>query len=173
MTYIKLHDGFFQNPKSRAVGMLGRALYVASLCYCGRNETDGLIAWSCVDLVCEEAEVHRSKRTAAIGLLVAHGLWVEDGADYRVHDYLAHQRSAADIERARARSRRSTAAYNRRKSSESDRVSDRVSDRGVDRRVTTTEAEAEAEHVKTSNGSSSAALHVLPNEPKLNRRVGA
>lgn len=175
MTYIKLDDRFFTDAKACAVGMAGRALYVASLCYSGAHETDGLIAWAVVDTVADQAGVARTRkaRAAVVESLVAEGMWVVEDAGYRIHNYTGHQRTKAEIEHARAVSRATTAAWRRAKSDKRVTRHHADGDTGRDTAVTSTEAEAEAERGTSSNGSSSAAIHVLPNEPKTNRGATA
>ena len=41
MTWVKLDDGFYDNPKIVAVGFDGAGLYAMCLAYCGRHMTDG------------------------------------------------------------------------------------------------------------------------------------
>lgn len=68
-------------------------LYTASVCFCQQNLTDGRIRN--VDL----ARVFPSPDVSRIaGLLLAVNLFDEDGAGYRVHDYLEHNKSREQIE---------------------------------------------------------------------------
>jgi hypothetical protein len=93
-TYVRLHDGFFRNPKARAVGKTGRELYLAGLCYCGHELTDGRIPKTMLPVIAAEAEVG----LPVAKQLVQIGLWRDEGDYYVIHDYGEHQRSAADVE---------------------------------------------------------------------------
>lgn len=97
MTYIRLEDGFFRNPKARAMGKDGRALYIAGLCHCSDGLTDGYISAHVVPVLLVEAEA----KQAAVRQLVSLGVWREAEGGYRVHDYLRHQRSREQVERQR------------------------------------------------------------------------
>lgn len=89
-------------------------LYVASLCYCGGNLTDGTFQ---LVVVARMAGVDKE-----IGKkLISVGMWHEQGHDCPkcpqppdgalvVHDYLRHQRSRSDADRARAAGRTAAAA---------------------------------------------------------------
>lgn len=51
MAWVKLDDGFFRNPKVVSVGKDAKFLYVAALCYCGANITDGRIPAGALRLI--------------------------------------------------------------------------------------------------------------------------
>lgn len=99
MTYIRLEDGFFRNPKARRLGKDGRALYIAGLCHCSRDLTDGVIDRDLLPILLAEADV----KPVTVALLVKTGAWVEVNGHYVVHDYLAHQRSRSSVESERER----------------------------------------------------------------------
>lgn len=83
-------------PENRKIaGLSDKAFrsYIEALCLCSRQETDGLIVAGNV------AKVGPPK---AVRELVAAGLLEQDGRDYRVHDYLKHQRSSAEVTAFRA-----------------------------------------------------------------------
>lgn len=101
MTFIRLDDRFLMG-KARAWGVKGRSLYLAGLCYCNRELTDGQIPKNMVAVLLVEAEVDKG----SVRLLVAAGVWIDEGDHYRVHDYLDHQRSRAQAMRERAKWRR-------------------------------------------------------------------
>lgn len=60
-----------------------------AVCYCSRQETDGKITG---------AVLRRMAKPRVISELVTVGSLEYDGTDYEVHDYLRHQRSAAEIQ---------------------------------------------------------------------------
>jgi hypothetical protein len=110
VTYIRLDDGFLMNTAMRKLGLAGRSLYIAGLCHCSRELTDGTIAKEVVDVLCTQAQVTEK----VVGQLVDAGRWIDEGDHYRVHDYLEHQRSREQVERERARNRRNVTAYRHR-----------------------------------------------------------
>jgi hypothetical protein len=107
MTYFKMDDGFMRNTAMRKLGLAGRSLYLAGLCHCSRELTDGIIAKEVVDVLVAEAQVSAK----IVVLLVAHGRWVDEGDHFRVHDYLEHQRSRAQVEAERVNGRKRVTAW--------------------------------------------------------------
>jgi len=101
MTWVKLEDGFFTNPKATAVGPLGRELYLAGLCYCAQHLTDGLIHTHALTVLL----VLSGAKPSTVDLLVKEGLWEIDSSGWQVHDFAAHQRSRAQVEAERERAR--------------------------------------------------------------------
>lgn len=101
MTWVKLDDQFFTNSKAQAAGRDGRDLFIAGLCYCSANLTDGAIPKSALPIVAAMAGVRQTASKA----LVTTGLWTEDDSTFHVHDYLEHQSSKEKIEAERDRSR--------------------------------------------------------------------
>lgn len=128
MPWVRLEDGFAEHPKIESVGALGMAMYVAGLCYCNRNLTDGFIpeaaARRFLDLsmfaecsaeqranfagTSEEvrhanyAPVHAGD---VIHRLVEVGLWITSPGGYHIHDYFDYQPSKADVEQERRSAR--------------------------------------------------------------------
>lgn len=93
-TYIRVHDGMPDHPKVDALGDRAFRVLVESWCWCSRHLTDGRMpraTWS------------RRGTPAARRELVAAGL-VEDlgGEGVRMHDYLDHQRSRAEVDEINA-----------------------------------------------------------------------
>lgn len=106
MTWVKLDDQFFRHPKARIAGRNGRELFLAGLCYCAAQLTDGFIPDAMTRPLLAEAEVP----FATVAVLVAVGLWEPTEGGHRVHDFLEYQPSAdrvkAEREAARIRKRR-------------------------------------------------------------------
>lgn len=110
MTWVKLDDQFFLRPRCRSVGVEGRALHLAGICYCSINTTDGVIVASAIPLVAAQAEVAPS----VVDLLLNVGLWATHVEGFEVIGYLDFNPSrekvlaerAAARERARARTSR-------------------------------------------------------------------
>jgi hypothetical protein len=91
--WVKLDDTLAEHPKIERAGPLAAWLYVAGLCYCARQLTDGRIPRGTVARL---ATIKRPYDEAA--RLVAAGLWEEDGEDFRVHDWLAYQPARLKVE---------------------------------------------------------------------------
>lgn len=94
---MKLDDGFFRHPRMVAAGREGRALFLAGLCYCAANLTDGRIDKAAVRLVASDAEV----RPSVASRLVDVGAWDDCGDVYEVHDYLDYNPSRDKVKAGR------------------------------------------------------------------------
>lgn len=97
MTWVKLSDTFAEDPRLEDAGAEAFALYVAGLCYCARQLTDGYIGerparrlWAMDD------------PDTTIGALLAVGLWAEADGGYEVVGYLEDQPSAEQVQHQRA-----------------------------------------------------------------------
>lgn len=87
-TYITLHDGMPDHPKIGALSDKAFRTWIELLCWCSRYKTDGKVtkAWF------EKVAPLKARRELLDGL-------VDDlGTEYAIHDYLEHQRSAAEID---------------------------------------------------------------------------
>lgn len=96
MSWVRLDDGLPDNPK--LIGLSDRAfrVYIHGLCYCARNQTDGVVP----------AGATRSLGALPrhVAELIAAGRWEEHGDDWRIHDYLKYNPSREqDEERKRNR----------------------------------------------------------------------
>lgn len=97
VTWVKLDDQFFLNPKSVSAGKDGRALYLAGLCYCASQLTDGFIATKALPMVAASAGVKISQAR----VLEQFGLWEEGIGGFWVHDYLLYNPKASEVRAAR------------------------------------------------------------------------
>lgn len=92
MPWVKLDDNFFDHPKIVAAGRDARDLYLAGLCYCARNLTDGFIPEERVARLAIEAGVADAKTAVTRLSTVIRGtrcpLWETVDGGYQVHDYL-------------------------------------------------------------------------------------
>lgn len=87
-TYIKLHDGILDHPKIDPLSDAAFRLLIGGWCWCSRHLTDGkmpAVTWGKRGTARARAEL------VAAGLVILHGETVE------FHDYLQHQRSAAQV----------------------------------------------------------------------------
>lgn len=100
MTWVKIDDGFFRHPKIRAAGRDARDLYLAALCYCNENLTDGFVPDYEVRRLSAEADTDDTN--AALTSLCnprsfGRSLWTTAPGGYIVHDYHDYQPSRADV----------------------------------------------------------------------------
>lgn len=102
-TYVRIHDGLPDHPKIAEVGGMAAWLYVSGLCYSSRLLTDGIIPARMVARLTDLPDVE-----ALASRLLEANLWHRAQHDckdcpqgigdvYIVHDYLDHQRSAAEV----------------------------------------------------------------------------
>lgn len=99
MTWVKLDDSFFLHPKAVAAGKDGRELFLASLCYCAGQLTDGFVAQAALPIVVAQAGV----KISVARVLERVRLWDEGIGGFWVHDYLDYNPSAAEVREARAK----------------------------------------------------------------------
>ena len=97
MTWVKLDDGWPNNHKVEPLTDKAKLLYICSLCYCGRNLTDGVLNKKATGIVLAESG---ASRRHVVELHEAE-LWdrLEDG--YLVHDFLEHNPTAEEVRRRR------------------------------------------------------------------------
>lgn len=138
-TWIKLHDNFATNLKVLAAGEDAAWLYVCGLLYCSANLTDGFIPTPALRQLTAKRDVkHLAK------VLTREGLWTETAHGWEVHDYLKVQRSRAQVEDEREKTRNRVARSRSRNA-----VTNAVSTG----EVTPPEAEAETETEKQQQAS--------------------
>lgn len=92
MTWVKLDASFPRHPKVLAAGDKAAWVYICGLCYSAEHLTDGFIPLSVLRRFTDVSRplLHASK-------LVSVGLWEEIEGGFLIHDYVAHQRSKADV----------------------------------------------------------------------------
>ncbi len=97
MTWVKLDDGFFRNPKVTAVQPLARCLYVASLCHCADVLSDGEVYKR--DL--KQLHFQAGSTPKHVQQLVESGLWIEHGESFWIPDFLAYNPSRDQVLKTR------------------------------------------------------------------------
>ncbi len=93
MSWVKLDDDFFENPKTGPLSNGAKLLYLAGLTYCAKRLTDGQIDPRGVKAV-------RAKTGAGMKVvaeLETAGRWEKNGNGYIVHDYLDYNPPAAKV----------------------------------------------------------------------------
>lgn len=150
MTWVRIDDGFFDNPTNRALGPAGRDLFVAGLTYCAKGLTDGRIAKTDIPLVLAQAQAGK----ATVRKLTDAGRWIDHGDHYEVSEYLTYNPS-----RAKVLTDRQAAAERQRSHRESRR--DKPRSNGVTPTVTNTVGSASPSRPVPSSTSSSNNLQGL------------
>jgi len=92
-TYIRLHDGMPGHPKVRGLSDRAFRTLIRSWCYCSEYLTDGEVV---------SAVARDLGTTKAWTELVSAGLAESAPGGYLMHDYLEHQRSAAEVAEIKA-----------------------------------------------------------------------
>jgi hypothetical protein len=122
--------GVLPPSKAVAAGKDGRALYIAALCYCADNLTDGQIPKAAVRFLAAEADVKPAAATA----VTKAALWSDEGDHYLIRDFVAMNRSRdkAIDEREKAAERK-RAERERKSRHQSQRDTQEESQRDMDR----------------------------------------
>ena len=104
MSWAKLDDGYCDNPKMLAVGLLGTGLHARAISYCARHETDGKVplAWVMGQLV----DLKPADRKNVLDALERVGLFTRENGGYVVNDYLDYNPSRAALEAKREAERK-------------------------------------------------------------------
>lgn len=97
--YIVVAHEFPRHPKTQQLSDAGFRALIELWCYCNEYLTDGAVPKVLVD---------RQYKKPARELL-ALGFMEADGDGYRMHDYLKHQKSRAEVEEDREKKRSSGA----------------------------------------------------------------
>ena len=98
MTWVRLDDGFFSNPKAVAAGKDGRALFLAACCWSASNLTDGHIPEATIRMLAAQADV----RPITTQRLEEVGLWHRNGDGWIINDFLSYNKSKETVEAERA-----------------------------------------------------------------------
>ncbi len=109
-TYITVHDGLPEHPKVEGLSDKAFRALIEFWCYCSKNMTDGKVS--------EKAWRKRATPKVRAELLEnGNAVPDADGDGIRMHDYLKHQRSRADVEALRLK-RASAGALGGKRSAE-------------------------------------------------------
>ena len=110
MTWVKLDDGFPNNPKIVGLSDHSFRLYVSALCYSGKYLTDGFIPQAVVAQMGDPGE------------LLDNGLWEESLGGVYVNNYTEYQTPKAEVERKREANRTRVMRYREKSNGESNAV---------------------------------------------------
>lgn len=96
MTWTKLDDGFWSNPKVAAAGNEVAGAYARCLSYCGHHETDGKVPVDVARFIA---------RPKVFEQLVETGLIEQNGNGFVIPDFLDFNPSHKVLEEKRAKDR--------------------------------------------------------------------
>jgi hypothetical protein len=174
-TYVKIADSMPDHPKVVRLSDSAFRLWVEAICYCSRHLTDGVISPAALRKV---GPPKAARELAEAGLLEVHG------PDWLVHDYLQHQRSAAEVaaavEQRREAGQRGGLAKQKRLASPplSELSSDSLSEPGS-KRLAETELETEEQLLGATSASQAngrrrtRAPDLLPVTPEMRQWAAA
>ena len=103
MSWVKVDDKIFLNPKFRRASDGARLLYFSGLCFAAQAESDGAILAS--DLPVVAAFARTADASAIAAELVSLRLWEATDGGHQIHDYLEYQPSRSNLEAERKRKR--------------------------------------------------------------------
>lgn len=99
MAHLEIETAVARHPKFQQAGPHAAWLWLCGLCYCQDGLTDGFIHQSALRFLgVLEPEALAQRLEEA-------GLWERTDDGWQVHDYLAHNRSAAEVEQMKHRNR--------------------------------------------------------------------
>lgn len=88
--YISVEVDFFDHGKTTEVGEAVAFRHLRAMAWCHRHRTDGFLPrGSALAIVYSEATAKKLQKA---------GLWDRARGGWRIHDYLEHQPSKADLE---------------------------------------------------------------------------
>lgn len=94
MTWVRVDDKTLGHPKLLAAGPHGVALWLAGLCHANAHHTDGLIEKLVLRALFPSEKWSAKEQKGAAELLVAIGLWHDEGDAWRIHNYERYQQEA-------------------------------------------------------------------------------
>ena len=97
MSWVKLDDRFFDNPKIAALSDAAKCAYLEATCYCARELTDGHVPLNKAKALAGKPRVVQE--------LVPH-LWEPANNGFMVHDYLKYNPTREQVLRERASAKR-------------------------------------------------------------------
>lgn len=97
MTWVRLDDNIFDNPKVVEVSPLAKLLHVAGICYSGQHELDGRLS----ERIVPRLHLQVGSAQKHVGELITARLWHREPGVYVINDYLDYNPSRAEIEAMR------------------------------------------------------------------------
>lgn len=98
MSWAKIDDQFYLNPKNDTISRDEQDLYLAGLVYCNGQLTDGFIPDGKIALLAVWAKLPIEANAQALAcLLVEHCYWERSTGGYTVHDFLDWNMSREEV----------------------------------------------------------------------------
>lgn len=101
MTWVRLDDSFFMNAKTASASSPAKLLYLAGLCYCAAQLTDGFICDAVLPALCAQVQAKRPNAPELVSL----GLWKQVEGGYQVPDYLDYNPARDQVLKRRDKDR--------------------------------------------------------------------
>lgn len=101
MTWVRLDDNIFDNPKIVEVSPLARLLHLAGICYSAAQLTDGFVGRKVINRV----HLQAGSNNRHVAELVAARLWHEQTGGWFINDYLEYNPSRETVLDGRAKKR--------------------------------------------------------------------
>ena len=119
MVWVKLDDRFPEHPKIESLSDPAFRAHVRALCYCGRNETGGLIPKNAADALARSEPV--------LAELLQARVWESENGHLTIHDYGKYNPSKEQIDaRRKARAERIAAWRARQRNADGNAVTNAV-----------------------------------------------
>ena len=118
MSYVRVESSVRTNRKFLQAGPAASWLWLCGLAYCQDTLTDGFIPGEAIQYLGIE------RPYKLITKLVESGLWEEDANGWHIHDYLAHNKPAAEINRIKNERREGGKLGGRRQPTETLKVTE-------------------------------------------------
>ena len=107
MSWARMDDAMGEHRKTRrllrACGLDAFGLHSLAILHCSRYLTDGFVEEEFVKEALDDARVRGKARIALTDALVEQGQWEPVDGGWRIHDYLDHNPSRAEVEARRRR----------------------------------------------------------------------
>jgi hypothetical protein len=166
MSWIKLDDQIFTHPKVVELSKDAKLLYLAGLCYCGAQLTDGMITKGATRVLLATIEAN----CEAIASLVDSGLWeANENGSFQVHDYLEHQSSRDEVmavKGARAKAGQAggvKSGETRRAKKEANEANGQAKSKQIQIQNTDTESEVDLTHTSSVQNEGANAPEIVDN----------
>lgn len=96
--YVQLDTEFFRRPRIVRLGLEGRALYLAGLCWCKQYLTDGAIPYEALPSLIADAGIPPRHVDEAVAALITTEVWTPNGQGWHVGDWEQWNKTRAEIE---------------------------------------------------------------------------
>jgi hypothetical protein len=117
MPYLLIEDGFADNPKITGLSHQAYRLHTLALVMSAKNMTNGSISEISLRWTSNLAQIGRPKRY--VSELIRAGLWELAPDGWRIHDYLVHNPSRAEMEEKRRNARERKRRHDNRRNASS------------------------------------------------------